>query len=195
MPCQCRELLDATEPNLRVKNLAQAFPFCQCENNTVSNHSPGPVSGTERLARFIFSPIHIGEKGIKPSLFSHVETRGCSIQRESFASKTDLGKFVTNFLTVDSKRNWHGVVVSSCNAIREIRLSSGPSDQAVCVYDTGNVDNNAHAEMFWSFLDTNDGDRNELRALLMEAFKAHEIITPQDYLDGSVFALVSHTTT
>ena len=65
----------------------------------MSAHSPGVVDTSEVLARFVFSPIQIDRKGkVKPNSFSHVHSKGCSIQRDSAVNDTEILALVENIL-------------------------------------------------------------------------------------------------
>ena len=157
----------------------------------MSTHSKGVVGDDETLARFVFSPLHVRKNGaIKPSLFSHVMNQGCSIQRESLASDRELSTFLENFLS-NPEQTWHGVVVAPCRDVRSIKLSDCPTKRTFCVYDTSERENPAHAEIFQSLVGVDNGDQNELRAHLLNAFNGGTSIYPTTYRNGSLAAFVA----
>ena len=97
--CRCinRRTLDAE--SARVAEINAVAPDCVCEKSLMSAHSPGVVDTSEVLARFVFSPIQIDRKGkVKPNSFSHVHSKGCSIQRDSAVNDTEILALVENIL-------------------------------------------------------------------------------------------------
>jgi hypothetical protein len=152
----------------------------------MSRLSSGVVTANERLARFAFHPIHLDKKGrLKPSIFSHAETKGCSVQREGHAADDEIANFASTFLSSRDDRTWKGVLIASYQDLRDIRAASDPG-QLICVYDTAEQDNPAHAEFGWSRTPLEEADPNEIRAGLMRAFGNAALITPGQYRGGAV---------
>ncbi len=183
----CRGIHLRTKNNLRrVDEIDAAAPDCECEKHRMSAHSPGPARDTEQLTRFVFWPLHMRSNGqIKPALFSHVETKGCSVQRELRASGAELESLVSEMLRRDAERAWRGVLLGACGDVRNIRV--GDSEQrAICVYDTALPANPAHAEMCKTRSVADDGSRNEMRRALMAAFGDGVLVSPSAYRDGAV---------
>ena len=154
----------------------------------MSAHSPGPVGASESIARFVIDPLHVTRAGnLKPSLFSHVATKGCSVQRDSIASTGELTAFIRSFLEGDQRFIWLGVVAANCDAVRNLLL---PDEQArlraVCVYDTAERDNPAHAEMCQT-RHIQEADAIELRRQLFAIFGDGPIIGRQAYKHGAVW--------
>ena len=184
--CQCLHL-ETGNDSRRVEVFDLRAPACTCESHRVSSYSPGIVERRESVARFAFAPIHRDKKGkIKPSIFSQVMTDGCSVQRESYADNNELNSFVSNFLTAKADRIWFGVLTAKCEDLRNLSLGESPR-RAVCVYDTSEKHNPAHAEMFGTAIAADEGDENELRRLLMGAFDNGKLIPPSEYLGGNVW--------
>lgn len=158
----------------------------------MSKHSPCTVLASEQLARFVFSPMHVNKKTgqIKPSIFSHVHEKGCSIQRDSVAGTNEIGKFVTSFLSERSDRAWVGVLTGPCQNVRAIKVAE-TDDRGVCVYDTAEPRNPAHAEMCQTQYVVDEADRVELRKKLFEAFGGGVVIEPLQYRAGAVWAALS----
>lgn len=170
----------------RVRDINSCAPECACEKHRMSKHSPGVVVGNERLSRFIFSPMHIKRGKVVSSLFSHAANKGCSVQRESRATNSEIEEFVSGFMNRIEDAVWLGVVQANCEEIRGLRIDNDES-QTVCVYDTAEKDNSSHAEMCASHTFT-DEDDIELRAKLMEVFGAKRVHSPpESYRDAVVW--------
>lgn len=185
----CRCINQRTSKDVkRVNKINAAAPGCACEKHRMSKHSPRTVEESEQLARFVFSPMHVNRKTgeIMPSIFSHVHEKGCSIQRDSVAGTNEIGKFVESFLSNKSDRAWVGVLTSPCQNVRGIRVETDA--RGVCVYDTAEPGNPAHAEMCQTQYVIGDADRLELRNKLLAAFGDGVVIKPQEYRTGTVLA-------
>lgn len=157
----------------------------------MSSHSPSVIENSEVFSRFLFSPIQIDKKGkFKPSSFSHVHTRGCSIQRDSIANNDELLAVINYVLQLGDDRAWKGVIFGDCNEIRNI-MDDSATHRLVCTYDTANPDNPAHAELFQSQYIIDEADALELRHNLFVAFGNGNIVSPSKYRSGSVWANLS----
>ena len=188
----CRRIHRSTYgSDTRVDEINAVAKDCVCENYSMSKFSPGVVQDGEKLARFVFYPrFHLDNKGrLKPNFFSHVATKGCSIQRETLASADELTKFVTDSLIRDKNQAWSGVVTSSCHATRSIRVD-GIVDRAVCVFDTAIPKNAAHAEICRTH-HIQEADFNELRNKLLAAFENGIPVPPSNYLQGAIWERLS----
>lgn len=153
----------------------------------MSRFSPGPVADHEKLARFIFSPVHVSNTGkIKPSAFSHVADRGCSIQREDIAPMEQSAVFVAGYLTSNVKHVWKGVLIASCADVRKIE-GSEPGVRGVCVFDSAERTSPAHAELCQTHHVLDEADRIELRKNLFAAFGHGAPIAPTAYRQGFVW--------
>jgi hypothetical protein len=170
----------------RVQAFNTKAPDCMCEQHRTSKYSKKVVGDGEILARFVFSPIHFDNKKsrLKPSLFSHAENKGCSIQRESIATTEELRIFVSNFLR-NGKFEWMGVVTAQCEKVRAIRID-GKDQKTVCVYDTAEKVNPAHAEIGLTNLALEEADANEMRRHLMLVFNCDSPISPRIYRKGGL---------
>lgn len=169
----------------RVKEFNKSCPDCVCESFLTSKHSPGRVSDNEQLSRFVFSPIHVGKKGILPAVFSHTFTVGCSIQRESIVSEPELVHFVKEFLAGKADRSWHGVLTADNKALRNYTMDNSDR-RAFCIYDTAEKHNPAHGEIHQARYEIDEADKIELRAKLFEAFNDGVPIIPSTYRNGSI---------
>lgn len=161
-----------------------------CEKHKTSKYSPGPVSNSEKLTRFVFSPVHVGKNGkIKASVFSHAFSVGCSVQRESTASDSELTQFVRNYQARQPDHSWHGVLTGDCALLREYSLENS-GQRAFCIYDTAEKDNPAHGEIHQSEYVVDEADLVELRAKLFEVFNNGVKTSPSEYRDGSILAKI-----
>lgn len=153
----------------------------------MSVHSPGVVSDIEKLARFVFSPYQVGKNGkLKPSAFSHVYSKGCSIQRDTIADNDEILLFVNRFLEKRDDYVWKGLLVAESGAVRKI-LTRNSTQRAVCVYDTAEKKNPSHGEICQTQHVLDNDDEVELRHDLLMAFGDKVIIPPDQYRDGVVW--------
>lgn len=194
LPNECERLFSSL-PNdgNRIASLNSKSPDCICERSTTSKHSPRPVGEEEVLARFVFDPIHVSRDGaLKSSLFSHVNLRGCSVQRDTVATHEELVAFVQSFLTTQltKKRDtkWHSVVIAPCKKIRSLMQGSA-TNRSVCVFDTAERTNPAHAELFQTQYVIDEADQLELRKVLLTSFS--DCLTPSQFRNGAVLSTIS----
>lgn len=124
---------------------------------------------------------------VKPNGFSHVNSKGCSIQRETIVKNEELLSFIKQFLSAKDDRAWKGVLHGQCGNIRNI-LSADTERREVCVYDTANSENPAHGELFQSQYVIDEADQVELRRKLFTAFGEGNMVSPLQYRDGTVFS-------
>jgi hypothetical protein len=185
---RCQEIhAGIPEDKDRAANIYRAFPHCACEKCKISALSPGSISADEQITRLVFS-MHASKNGaLNSSLFSHIASKGCSVQREKFATSNALNGAVQKILLGSAANNaWLGSVNASASDIRNLCLKRG--DRAICLYDTAEPDNRAHAEMFYSRA-IEEADAAELRNDLYSIF-GEGVITKkaEEYRDGSVWA-------
>ena len=155
----------------------------------MSKYSPHPVRGSERIARFVFSPYVRRNGTLIPSLFSHAEQRGCSVQRDSIANNEELTDFVRGSLERRADAAWVGVVSAAC---ADIRALIAPGDNparltAVCVYDTAERPNRAHAEICRARDYSDESDVLELRRELLRLFESTPMTPRQLYRAGAIW--------
>lgn len=168
---------------------SNACPDCVCEEWRTSSFSPGVIKDSEQLTRFVFSPIHLNNKGtkIKPSVFSHIFSKGCSIQREAVASNSELVDFIASYLKKNPAHSWHGTLTASCEAIREIKIN-GQEKRVLCAYDMAEEHNPAHGEIHQSQYVIEEADMPELRAEIFKRFNEGVHTQAKDYRDGLVLS-------
>ena len=178
--------LSSYDSKQRVAKINTIAPSCTCEEFRMSKYSSKPVGGSEILARFIFSPMHIKKGRLLPSVFSHVHSIGCSVQRESIATTDELVGFAHKFLSAKNDRVWKGVLLAKCDDLRNIKTED-TSNRLICIYDTAERDNPAHGEMGQTQYIIEEADQNELRSKLFTAFDEGKIIDPNAYRDGAIW--------
>jgi hypothetical protein len=152
----------------------------------MSEHSPRPVANPEVMTRFVFSPMFVDKKGgLKPNFWSHVFNKGLSVQRDSLATDNELREFVRYQLDRQARWAWRGVVAARCVDLRKIRVSY--LRRSVCVYDTGEANNPAHAELF-AAQNMPEADAVELRYELQNAFGDGRILDSTSYRGGVIWS-------
>ncbi len=172
----------------RVKAINDLAPDCACESRSMSKYSPCIVSNHEVLARFVFSPIHCKKDGtIKPAAFSHVYEKGCSIQRDTIAQPAEILAFAKKCLEGRTDLVWVGVICAHCETVRSISIERSER-RAVCVFDTAEPSNPAHAELCQTHYVIDEADRIELRRKLFSAFGNGKPIPASEYRAGSVWS-------
>ena len=190
--CDCARLhVETIDADDRVKIIDDAAPACACEQFPLDPSSPGPVKDEEIVTRFLFDPLHRSSRNgkLKPSVFSHVANKGCSIQREQFSNDADCANLVRNFLGGGNGRVWWGVVSAKVADIRAIRVPPPKGTISVCVYDSPDGDNDAHGELCRAGTYADESDANLLRAQMFEVFGA--VTTEKSYRDGRVHSLLT----
>lgn len=155
----------------------------------MSYDSPYPIYDDERITRFVFIENHLrrDKKSVKPNFFSHADSKGCSIQRESIAEDAELVTFVKKYKEKNPKDNWFGVATGRCQEIRGILTDQGK--RAYCVYDTGYKFNPAHGEICKTH-HIEETDKAELRRHLMKVFHDGLVIKSDKYRDGKIFSQI-----
>lgn len=187
----CQDINRRTlDDNQRVLGIIAAAPNCVCEKFRMSTHSPCVVEDHELLARFVFSPMHVGKKGkLKPSVFSHVQTKGCSIQRESIAEDNHSLALVREVIRSKDDIGWQGVLFGQCGDIRRITVGD-TKRRSICVYDTADHNNPAHGELCQTQHFEED-DIIELRHNLLVAFDNGSLTSPNQYRNGATLNSLS----
>lgn len=131
--------------------------------------------------------MHVGKtEALKPSIFSHVYLKGCSIQRHDIATTLELVSFASKFLDDNKNQAWKGVLLAKCDDLRNIKVG-GTSKRSVCAYDTAEKENPAHGEIGQTQYIIEEADKNELRHDLITAFGNGNIIQPILYRSGTVW--------
>lgn len=166
----CKNLFSrvARDPKKAVA-IDEACPGCECEAQSVSPFSPGPVANDETVWRLILSPTHVDPAtgNVKEMAFDDASNKGLSVQRQCPCGDTDhivergkaraAGKPGTRF---------ERAVGAKVDAVRALR---GPDEMRFCIYDTANDGDRGHADV----CQTTGGskvDRARLRRELQKQF-------------------------
>lgn len=143
---------EACAASNRCGRFAELKPGCACEAQCLSPHSPGPVLGSEALARLIYSPLHVdaatGE--VTEAAFSDAKDKGLSVQRVAHATSSATRVIGETKLADDlakgrTDRAFLGVVVAGAQEIRALTYDDGT--RAFCVYDSALPELQAHADV------------------------------------------------
>ncbi|MDR8090332.1 hypothetical protein KPB05_23010 [Burkholderia gladioli] len=137
----------------KVKALQQVADALAWENESASDHSPGPVASNESVIRQVTHPNFVDDENkIKPIWFDDVMNRGLSTDRLSI---TTVNEVVERARRRADERNAkpenaerqvtvHSLGKLSVEKIRRVRCGDV---QAFGVYDTGLAENPAHADV------------------------------------------------
>ena len=154
MPCSCKEIeRQYGDSDCKCVHYRERFPDCECENKSVSDYSPEPVSGEEVLIRTLYSPAQINQETgiVDPTHFRHdALKRGLSVNRKDHISEIDLRAMIEAKIARDREQgkirdDFYRVVTASCGKIREIREED--ERRLFCVYDTAREDDASHADV------------------------------------------------
>ena len=123
---------------------ARNFPTALAEQESVSEHSPGPVDDGEILVRTLFREEQIDSDGrLNPCTFTPSPRPGVSpltvcpiASPESLASSKKSDARYNGFLKFIATRS---------RDVRALSLANGK--RLFCVYDTATAENNAHADI------------------------------------------------
>lgn len=144
MSCTCLELeAQYGQGDCKCTHYREHFPDCACERDTVSKHSPGPVTDNEILVRTLFSKRHIGPDGyLKPAYFRpDPSTKGFSVDRVH-----RMGSELLKSSKLTDAR-YKGYLQFSATCTKNIRELSKDGQRLFCVYDSGTVENSFHADI------------------------------------------------
>lgn len=176
----CRALFEGLpsgrgEVSARAKLIDDSFPeaFCECES--VSRFSPGLVAPGEFLHRFVFSPLHMHEGEVLPSLFSDAKDKGLSCERApSFdveLASHDRGRQQAkryNQSKPEGKpdRVYVGAVTANCGLLRAMMMNDA---RLLAVYDTALEANVAHSDVF-EIAGRSNSEKKQARKDIADAF-------------------------
>ena len=145
MPCSCIELeTKYGQGDCKCARYREHFPDCACEQESVSEHSPGPVDDREVLVRTLFSDQQIDRDGRpKPSYFRpDPATRGFSVDRMLLASPESLAS------SKEADARYNGYLRFIATRSKDVRaLALDDRKRLFCVYDSATAENNAHADI------------------------------------------------
>ena len=144
MSCSCIELeTQYGQGDCKCARYRENFPDCACERESVSEHSPHPVTNSELLVRTIFRKQEIDQDGrLKPVYFRpEPATRGFSVDRVCLVGSERLRS---------SKRGdprYNGYLRFIATYSGDVRDLLEDGRRLFCVYDSATADNNAHADI------------------------------------------------
>jgi hypothetical protein len=150
-------------------------------------NSPGRVGDDEMIVRLVTTPQFVNDKTgqIKANIFSQAMTKGMSVQRDNKVGNQELIGVVSKILRGKDNLAWYGVISARASCVRS-HLSAA-NEQAFCIYDTGEPENPAHAEICWSAHPIKDADGIESRSMLIKAF-GNGYYTPRTaFRGGKIF--------
>ena len=191
MSCQCKVLeRQYGEEGCKCEQYRKQFPNCECENSSVSDHSPALVQDDELLIRTIYSPVQINQVtgNADPAYFrKDARTRGLSVNRKEHINSSELRSKIETKIARDQadgkERDENYLVVSAtCGDIRS-HIEEGGA-RLFCVYDTALEDDKSHADVCEAFEPlpgsaNRKKERMKISSRLFEAFlgKATDLAT------------------
>jgi len=142
--CSCKELESQySEDQCKCVKYREHFPDCKCEDESVSDHSPGRVADQEILVRAVFSELKVGSDGEETpaSFLADPLNRGLSVDRLKYLNDNSL---------VSSKRKdsrYEGYLRFTGARCRSVRSLLHNEHRLFCVYDSGTKHNPYHADI------------------------------------------------
>lgn len=126
-------------------SLGGAFPNCVCEQQAVSQFSPGPVLDSERLVTVVTSEKFISDDGrVEPTVFDSRISNGVSVDRKGHTTLAEYEARAEELVASNDKKANCGSIEIKANLIREIKHEG---QRGVAVYDTALSHNTSHAEI------------------------------------------------
>lgn len=176
----CRALFEGLpsgrgEVAKRAKLIDDSYPDAYCECETVSKFSPGVVMSGEFLHRFVFSPLHINDGEVLPTLFSDAKDKGlsCEWSENELIAPDSHGRgrkqaASYNLTKPDEKpeRTYMGAVTASCLRLRELAMND---KRLLAVYDTSLEENVTHADVF-EIAGRSNAEKKQARKDIADAF-------------------------
>lgn len=145
MSCSCIKLeTKYGQGECKCAHYRQHFPDCQCERESVSEHSPGPVKDSEILVRTLFRRQTTDQDGrLKPTYFRPEPTgRGFSVDRLSLV---DAESLATTKRTDARYNDYLRFIAAHSGDLRATTINDGK--RLFCIYDSATADNTAHADI------------------------------------------------
>lgn len=180
MSCTCMELeAQYGQGECKCARYRERFPDCACENESVSKYSPGTVADSEILVRTLFRDQQIGPDGrLKPAYFRpDPAARGFSVDRVTLMGSEVLKS------TKRTDARYNGVLQFIATCTRDVRGLLEGEKRLFCIYDSGTVENNFHADICQNVL-VEPGARNrktrmmEIAWQLRSTFRAPQPVPP-----------------
>ena len=179
MTCSCIELeVRYGDTDCKCVHYRERFPNCACEQESVSEHSPGPVEDGEVLVRTLFRRQQIDSQGrLKPSYFRpDPPARGFSVDRLTLTESSVLAASKKDDPRYDGYLMF---IAAQTKAIKALTLDN--EKRLFCVYDSATVENKAHADVCQNVY-IESGVPNRRRLMMEIAWQLrHAFDLPQSY--------------
>ena len=149
MACGCKQLESQHgEGDCKCVHYREQFPECQCESESVSDHSPGVVQDSEMLIRAVFKEGQVDPATGRVTIsyiWNNTRERGMSVFREHLISREEIETRMEG----DPKNSFNFLryVVAECRQIRSIAGVPVSAGRAYCVYDTAYDGTPSHADI------------------------------------------------
>lgn len=175
----CRDLFSnsgLTGVDLQVA-VGEKFPNGDCEQVSVSEHSPGPVADSEALTRIIFHPIHVHPTTGLPvsTAFSDAWSSDLSTFRDPAAADHELALAISEMQATGLKKSGPRTVAAFATAeVAVLRAEILPKSGARSfrVYDTAEEVKPHHASVFLTPSARGELSEKSTRKRLFELFQA-----------------------
>lgn len=174
MSCTCLELETRHgQGDCKCTRYRERFPDCECEHQTVSKHSPGPVGDSEVLVRTLFRDHPIDPDGrLKPAYFRpDPEARGFSVDRVLFTGTESL----ILSKRADARYRCYLRFIATCT--KDVRGLLQDGTRLFCVYDSGTVVNKYHADICQN-VHIEPGAHNRKSRMMEIAWQLRSVFTP-----------------
>lgn len=160
MPSEfCREVFKSrpVKPSEFVAYCIDRAPGGQCEQCSVSEHSPGAVGNGESLARLAFHPFHFDSKTgeLTHKIVLDAFDKGLSVFRLKYAT-ADFIRAKAEAMKRPNRQE-SGTIEASAEAVRRVENAAG--ERAFAIYDTAGKADNSHADVCAIQLDDLKGPR------------------------------------
>lgn len=138
----------------RATLIDNAQPEAACEAESVSEFSQGPVANEEYLHRYVFSPVHLYDGQVLPTLFNDAKDKGLSCERGLSATPhpdlhargvSQVEAFNGRRQISQPERSYVGAVTAQVERVRKI---AEEGKRLFAVYDTALSENPAHVDVF-----------------------------------------------
>lgn len=150
------------------------FPSFECEDCSISEHSPGKVEQGEKVVFLTIHPIHFDHVTgvLSPVAFEQLTRNDLSLLRHSHAKRVEFDHVLTRLVSGGSGTVERSVEQCCLVEVAEIRSVEDQGNRVFGIYDTAIEDLPAHASVFVrkDFLGDKAG-RLEARRLALSVFE------------------------
>ena len=138
-------------PKEKCQELAKNYDIAlELEKISLSEYSPKIIQISEKLARIIFSPLHIEENGsIKPSAFEDVKDKGLSVHRLNYIDDENIKMIGTSMVKIAtengrSPRTFAGYITVLTDEVYKLIENN---KRLFAIYDTATDKEPSHADI------------------------------------------------